>query len=288
MKQLLWTGFTIVLTIAIILGCTYFPGILWNLTFSSAESQQSVALQLPDMDTFIDPEETEIIPTYFPSDATKEQYPNAEYEVLSTNTSTYESEEGQAFISAFSKLVSSAIYDYFGISCTPEIIFQYTDLWRVFVKGNPRMIEFYSSCTVILQQDHVLWQVTAYGSADALTHLSRTPYSATGEEKTLADIFHYDYTLAFSDEQALEILLEHIRFLNKPLHASYFNGPFVADMEEMIADENYLFYNMGNFQYKLTLWSGPQEKTYSFTFHLTRIGSKPTTLINLLSIERTE
>ena len=287
MKQILWTGFTIVLTIAIILGCTYFPSILWNMTFSSTAEQQSIALQLPDMNTFIDPEEIEIVPTYFPSDGRKEQYPNAEYEVLSTNTSTYESEEGQAFISAFSKLVSKAIYDCFGMSCTPEIIFEYTDLWRVFITGNPRMIEFYGSCTVILQQDHVLWQVTAYGSADTLTHLSRTPYSATGEEKTLADIYLHDYTLALSDEQVLEILLEHVKHLNKR-HASYFNTPFVENMEEVLAEANYIFYNMGDFQYKLTLWSGPQEKTYSFTFHFAQSGPKLNTFILLLSIQRTE
>ena len=249
MKQILWTGFTIILTIAIILGCTYFPGVLWNMAFTSAEEPQSVALQLPNMDTFIDPEEIEIVPAYFPSDAQKEQYPNAEYELLPTN---YETEEGKAFISAFSKLVSEAIYDYFGILCTPEIIFEYTDLWRVFITGNPRMIAFYGSCTVILQQDHVLWQVTAYGSADTLTHLSRAPYSTTGEEKTLADIYLHDYTLALSDQHVLDILLEQVKSLSKR-PASHFHVTFVEDLEEALAEENYIFYNIGEYRYKLTL-----------------------------------
>lgn len=290
MKQILWTGFTILLTVAIILFCTYFPGALWDMTFTSADVQQSVSLVLPNMDTLIKPEDVNIVPPYFPSATMEKQYPNGKYELLDTNTSTYESEEGQAFISGFSKLVNGAILQYWGMSCTTQIISQYTDLWRVFANDHPSMVGFYASCTMVLQQEHILWQVTAYGSPDGLTHLSRTPYTTTEEEKSLADLPNHETVLSYTDDAALNQLLNTVnskQFHPETFH-TYFNGPFMEDLEQILADENYSFINMGNHIYKLYLWSDTYEKNYEIMAYMVRTGSKATALFSLLSIRQTQ
>lgn len=189
----LWTLITILITVAVIFVCTYFPGLLWDMTSQSTGEKQNVTLDLPDVEEIISSTvDTNAIPPYFPPLSSVELYPDATYSLVSV-TDAPDAPDGPdgpggsdgvdasgsdaEKINDFSELVVSAMDTYFYLSCSASTIAQHTNLWSVFVEGQDGSVGTYCSTTVVVQEHNHLWTVTAYGSPTALTHLSRTPYS---------------------------------------------------------------------------------------------------------------
>lgn len=177
-KTYLWTLITVLITVVIILASTYLPGVLWDMTFRSSETSQSIALDLPDVEEIISTSvENESKPSYYPSFAMNELFPDATYYLMPYSESVVDTDAMDSPIYAFSELVENAISHYFSAFCSASTIAQHTTAWNVVAEGYPGIVDIYYSCTVVVQLHNSLWTINAHGSPTALTHLSRTPYS---------------------------------------------------------------------------------------------------------------
>lgn len=287
MKRILWGGITILLSVVIILVCTFLPSMLWNMTYPSIQIAESIPLSLPEAETVISSEEASGTPSFFPSVFLQTQYPDAKYSITAITNTEYESMEVQGTIAQFSKLVRDAVLEYFDIFCTDTIIAQYTNVWNVSLAEGANFVDYYCSCTVILQQEHILWKVTAYGYANVLTYLRRTPYSdSTDYTYALSDALNaFNYNSTDSDSVEENILPNILtKFLKNS--ASYFDVALSADLERIWEKENYFFSAEEDNIYEIFVWSDTYEATYFIELYIQ--GTEKCYYVRTLTVKRIE
>lgn len=271
-----WTLITIVITVAIIFVCTYFPGLLWNMTSDNTGNQGSVTLDLPDVEEIISSSvDTSAIPPYYPPLVMGEQYPDATYTLVpidEVSDSSGVATETDEKTDAFSQLVVSALKSYFYLSCSPSTIAQHTKLWSVSPEGQQNVVDTYCSVTVVVQQHTHLWTVTAYGSPTALTHLSRTPYSDAddaSESMTWADEELKEYIV--SDKDITPDLLQR-EFANFLVNSKSFNPQLSLKAADILEYEYYeILPNESTGEdriHTIRFWTEPSGPTFEMVIHI--------------------